>query len=351
MIDLSIRLRRNESFSLDIAWQSAPGTRVVGIHGPSGAGKTTLLHVIAGLHRPDAGRIAVGDVVLFDDAKGVNVPTHRRRIAMVFQEHRLFPHLSVEQNLRYAGNVSEAKLRSLVDALELGPLLTRAASQLSGGEAQRVAIGRAMLSSPRLLLLDEPFASIDQQRRDQIMPFLRRLVDASDIPVLCVSHDLPDLLRLTDRLLLVEAGRCIGSGTPSTLLHEPSARRLLRRHGVVSIVEGMVEAGDPSPVVRVGQTRLMVATEGLQAGTRLRAVIKASDVALSRGPLEGVSIQNQWKARVVGLARGEGSLFVELDAGFALLAEVSEQAATELSLREGLEVWCLVKARSIVCGT
>ncbi len=350
MISLDVRCRLGPSFSLELAWTSSPGERVVGVHGPSGAGKTTLLHLVAGLQRPDAGRIEVGGTVLFDHAAGVDVPAHRRRVAVVFQEHRLFPHLSVERNLRYAATGPERRFREIVDVLELGPHLGSFPSQLSGGESQRVAIGRAILSSPRLLLLDEPFASIDQDLRDQILPFLRLVVEASDIPVLCVSHDLPDLLRLTDRLLLMEAGRCVGSGQPSLLLHQPAARRLLRRHGVVSVVEGTVERSEPAPVIRVGDTRLSVAAESLQPGNRVRAVIRAGDVAVSLRSLEGVSIQNQWKARVTGLARGEGSVFVELDAGFPLIAEVSETAAAELSLREGLEVWCLVKARAIVCG-
>ncbi len=350
MIDVSIRLRRDASFSLDIAWQASKHERVVGIHGPSGAGKTTLLHVIAGLQRPDAGRVAIGDTILFDDAKGIDVPTHRRRVAMVFQEHRLFPHMTVERNLRYAAGASGDRMRAIVDVLELGPLLPRLPSRLSGGEAQRVAIGRAMLSSPRVLLLDEPFAAIDQDRRDQIMPFLRRLVEASDIPVLCVSHDLPDLLRLTDRLLLVDAGRCVGFGTPSTLLHQAAARRLLKRHGLVSIVDGVVEADATSTFIRAGDARMVAAVEGLEPGKRVRTIIKASDVALSSRPLEVSSIQNQWKARVVRVAKGDGSVLVELDAGFGLIAEVSPAAATELALEEGVAMWCLVTASAIVCG-
>ncbi|MEI7656508.1 MAG: molybdenum ABC transporter ATP-binding protein [Phycisphaerae bacterium] len=350
MIDLKITARRNSAFSLDLSWRAASGDRVVGVHGPSGAGKTTLLHLIAGLLRPDAGRIEVGGTVLFDAAERIDLPVHRRRVAVVFQEHRLLPHLSVERNLRYAADGPESRFREIVDVLELGSLLDRVPSRLSGGESQRVALGRAMLSSPRLMLLDEPFASMDQSLRDQIMPFLRRLVDVAQIPVLCVSHDLPDLLRLTDRLLLLEAGRCVGSGAASALLQEPAARRLLRRHGFVSVVDGVVERGDPSPTILVGDTRLTVAAEGLVPGTRVRAIIKACDVALSLRPLEGVSIQNRWKARVARLARGEGGVFVELDAGFGLIAEVSEAAASDLALRDGSEVWCLVKARSIACG-
>ncbi|MBN1513119.1 MAG: ATP-binding cassette domain-containing protein, partial [Phycisphaerae bacterium] len=210
---------------------------MLGVFGPSGAGKTTLLHVLAGLRRPDRGRIVLDDEVLFDDSARICVPAHRRRIGLVFQDMRLFPHLSVCGNLRFAQKrAGGTDLDSIVGMLELDALMERRVSTLSGGECQRVALGRALLAAPRLLLLDEPVSAVDAGRRSHLLPLLRRIARQFDLPVVVVSHELQQLLYLTDQLLLMSNGRCVAQGHFQALLHEPGALKLLHPGGIVNLL-------------------------------------------------------------------------------------------------------------------
>lgn len=219
---------------------------MLGVFGPSGAGKTTLLLLIAGLLRPKRGRIVLDDEVLFDAAKGTFVPPHRRRIGVVFQDSRLFPHLSVRGNLRFARRLARAEARrcswrSVVAMLELDGLLDRRIGTLSGGERQLVAMARALLSSPRLLLLDEPVSAIDTGRQAHLLPMLRRVARELHVPMVIVSHDLTPLLYLTDRLLLVEGGRCVAEGPFGILLHDANALRLLRTGRITNVLHLQVD--------------------------------------------------------------------------------------------------------------
>lgn len=218
--DVDIGIVRG-TFRLEVAFlQSA---QALGVFGPSGAGKTTLVNAIAGLDRPDRGYIRIGDATLFDSATGVDLPPEQRRIGYVFQDGRLFPHLTVLENLRYGlrRRGRRAKLASVDDVaglLGLGQLLARAPVGLSGGEKQRVALGRALLSAPRLLLLDEPLASLDMQRRAEILPYLDRLRGQFGLPMLYVSHDPVELRRICDSAILLEEGRLAGNGVAAELL-------------------------------------------------------------------------------------------------------------------------------------
>lgn len=210
-IDLDLTARQG-AFELRIAATLAdPST---GILGPSGSGKTTLLHVIAGLIRPVQGRIVVDGVVLDDTAARIHVPVHLRRIGMVFQHGRLLPHLTVDGNLRFGERLlppdqRRVAFREVVELLELAPLLTRRPAGLSGGERQRVALGRALLASPRILLLDEPLAALDQRLKQQVLPFLHRVLTDLRIPFLYVSHDLTEMHGLVGELLTIDQGRVV----------------------------------------------------------------------------------------------------------------------------------------------
>jgi molybdate transport system ATP-binding protein len=205
-------------FVLDADFKSE--SRVTAIFGPSGSGKTSVLNVIAGLLRPERGRVAVDGTVLLDTGAGVFVPPHRRRIGYVFQDDRLFPHLSVKGNLLYgrvfAGSSRHhAAFEEVVDLLDLGPLLRRGISALSGGEKQRVAIGRALLSSPRLLLLDEPLSSLDERRKGEVMPFLETLRDQASMPIVYVSHVFSEIERLAGTVVLMGSGRVLAVDSAS----------------------------------------------------------------------------------------------------------------------------------------
>jgi molybdate transport system ATP-binding protein len=199
-------------FALDADLKSE--RRVTAIFGPSGSGKTSVLNVIAGLLRPERGRVAVDGTVLLDTGAGIFVPPHRRRIGYVFQDDRLFPHLSVKGNLTYgrifAGSSrNHAYFEEVIDLLDLGSLLHRGIAALSGGEKQRVAIGRALLSSPRLLLLDEPLSSLDERRKEEVMPFLEKLRDRASMPIVYVSHVLSEIERLAGTVVLMASGRVL----------------------------------------------------------------------------------------------------------------------------------------------
>jgi len=213
---LSIEVeKRLPAFTVTMRFDAAEG--IVGVFGPSGAGKSTLVNMIAGLLRPDRGRIAIGETVLFDSERRIDIATHRRRVGYVFQEGRLFPHLSVKQNLDYGRRMNglpdnPAHLEAVLALLDIGRLIDRRPGRLSGGERQRVAIGRALLMQPRLLLLDEPLAALDAGRKREILPYLERLRDEAGIPMVYVSHHAGELRRVATSIVRLEAGRVTETG-------------------------------------------------------------------------------------------------------------------------------------------
>ena len=209
MIEIQARLKRKH-FELDASMQL--NQRVTAIFGPSGAGKSTLLSIIAGITQPDSGRIVIDSECLFDSQARINKPIHQRKIGLVFQDGRLFPHLTVERNLSYALNFTpvqnqQFQLKQIVELLEIGHLLKQRPHQLSGGEKQRVALGRALLSSPRLLMLDEPLASLDDRLKSQILPFLKLVSDEINIPMIYISHSKEEIMQITDNLIDIQSGK------------------------------------------------------------------------------------------------------------------------------------------------
>jgi len=209
MIEVQARLKRKH-FELEASLQLSQ--RVTAIYGPSGAGKSTLLSIIAGITQPDSGRIVVDGECLFDSQARINKPIHQRKIGLVFQEGRLFPHLTVEHNLSYALNFTpvqnqQFQLKQIVELLELEALLKQKPHQLSGGEKQRIALGRALLSSPRLLMLDEPLASLDDRLKNQILPFLKLVSTEINIPMIYISHSKKEIMQITDNLIDIQHGK------------------------------------------------------------------------------------------------------------------------------------------------
>jgi molybdate transport system ATP-binding protein len=374
VIDVDVTIARS-GFSLEVAVTAED--QVTGLFGRSGSGKTTFLHALSGLVRPDRGRIVVAGETLFDTATGVNLPAHRRRIGVVFQEARLFPHLTVDANLRY-GHVPHGRpaLDAVVELLELGTLLTRRPRGLSGGERQRVALGRALVIAPRLLLLDEPLSSLDRRLRAQILPFLKRVRDELGVPMVYVSHELEEVLQLTDELLLLDRGHVTGRGRYARLVLDGTEG--LRGSEPVNVLELEVHAAASDATVLVACGSVDVATSsstrtaegsgvaadrgadaharrfeltgpgsGFVAGRRVSVAIRPEDVALARHPVDQVSIRNQIPGRVVRVAPHPPDVLVQVDAGVTLLARIIEPAAREMALEPGASVWCLLKAGAV----
>jgi molybdate transport system ATP-binding protein len=229
ILEINVRSRAAD-FALDVACHmEGPAT---GLFGPSGSGKTTLLHFVAGLADPEAGRIALDGAVLFDKAGGLSQPAHKRHVGVVFQDVRLFPHLTVRGNLRFAESLAErgtqrTSLQSIAERLDLEPLLDRPVGGLSGGERRRVALARACLAAPRLLLLDEPLTGLDRRRKERVLGFLKHVRDDLGIPLVVVSHDLREILSLTDRIVFLDQGKVRGQGRLGDFASQPRIRQLI----------------------------------------------------------------------------------------------------------------------------
>jgi len=353
MLEVALRHRfGRDGFALDVAFTGTAG--VTALFGPSGCGKSTILAAVAGLLRPQEGRIALDGAPLFDAVQRRFVSPDARRCAVVFQDARLFPHLSVETNLRFGlrrapRDATGPGLEEVVALLGIGHLLGRRPRALSGGERQRVALGRALLARPRLLLMDEPLAALDAARKAEVLPFLARLRGAARVPILYVTHALDEVDALADRLVLLEAGRVIAEG-PVEDLAARADLPLATRRDAGALIACTVLAHDPAR----GMTRLGFAGGELIApllaempGTRLRLRIRARDVAVSLRPPEDVSIHNILPCRLAAIlpAATPQEVFLRLDCGGAvLLARVLREAIGRLGLTSGMGLFALVKA-------
>jgi molybdate transport system ATP-binding protein len=351
VLAIDIRARRG-GFMLEAAFE-LPASGVTAILGPSGSGKTTLIGAIAGIVKPSRGRIALAGETLFDARAGIDVPVERRGCGVVFQDARLFPHLSVARNLAYGskrrrGRPITQEADHVVDMLGIGHLAERRPATLSGGERQRVAIGRALLSQPRLLLLDEPLSAVDPDRKGEILPYLERLRDEARLPILLVSHALDEVLRLSRQVVLIEAGRCVGAGPTASILSDRSAAG--GQH--ISVLDGTVVRHDAEAaltIVSTGLGEVRVPMTDKPLGGALRLVVDARDVALAMGELPRLSIRNRLRAvveRVEPLDAGQVKVTLKAGGG-AIRALVTRDAVAELGIAPGRETWCLVKSVAV----
>lgn len=364
MSGLDIRIRRGAgTFAIDLAFEAGKG--ITGLIGPSGAGKSMTLETIAGLARPDAGRVALDDDVFVDTERGIFLPPEKRRIGFVFQDPLLFPHLSVAENLDYgarrhppAGSVSRD---DVIDLLGLDALLDRRPHRLSGGEAQRVAIGRALLSNPRLILMDEPLSSLDTRRRREIMPFIEALHRRLDLPILYVSHNIDEIVRLADRVLVLNGGSLLASGDVAAILNRNDIQSLIlgedeRDADPATIVEAAVTRHDEAhhlTELAFGSAALSLTHLRLPVGAKVRLRIHARDIAIATERPHGLSIQNVIEARIAALSpAGAAQIDVLLSIAGApdLRARITARAAGQLSLAPGATVWALVKSVVLASG-
>ncbi|WP_417687240.1 molybdenum ABC transporter ATP-binding protein [Roseibium sp.] len=354
MLEVDINGRAG-SFAVEASFTASAG--VTSLFGQSGAGKSTITNMVAGLLRPDEGRIVVDGDVLFDSAQGIDVPARRRRIGHVFQDARLFPHLSVKSNLtfsRWAGGRRDTRsLDEVVDLLGIGNLLERKPGTLSGGERQRVAIGRALLSDPRLLLMDEPLASLDQARKSDILPYLDRLCSEAGIPILYVSHAMEEVARLSQTLVIVSGGKTIAHGPVADILARVDLGRATGRHEASALLQGRISHIDRMwglSSVDLGGGQVMQ-VPGLDAdlGEAIRLRIRARDVAIATAPPTGISIRNVLSGTVRAITDETGPYTEVLCAvgGQSLRARLTRASAADLGLHPGRTVHLLIKSVAI----
>jgi molybdate transport system ATP-binding protein len=357
-MSLSVMLRHRFADSeLDIAFE-APSRGITALFGRSGAGKSTVLAAVAGLFRPDSCRVALDGAVVADSAAGLFVPPEHRRVGVVFQDSRLFPHMSVLGNLRYGlRRAPEGKIGfdEVVELLGIGGLLARRPHTLSGGERQRVAIGRALLAQPRLLLMDEPLASLDDERRAEILPYLARLHRQMHLPTLYVTHALDELLRLADHVVLLRGGRVLAAG-PVDALAARADLPLARREDAASVLEARVIGAERYlTAVSAGGARLLVRPVAAAAGSALRLRIPAREVILARPEAAGLAAQSSVQNVLTGHIRAlvedasREAVLAEVSLGgeAVLLARVTRDAVARLGLAPGAAVLALVKSVAI----
>ncbi|WP_299283471.1 molybdenum ABC transporter ATP-binding protein [uncultured Tateyamaria sp.] len=340
---------RAGTFALDVAFEAGPG--VTALFGRSGAGKTTIVNAVAGLLRPDQAQITLNGRV-FNDAKTF-VPPHKRRIGYVFQDARLFPHLSVAQNLDYAARFgAKANARAqIIDMLGIGALLTRGPATLSGGEKQRVALGRALLSDPEVLLMDEPLAALDGARKAEILPYLDRLKRDSGVPVLYVSHAVDEVARLADHMVLLADGKVARAGPLFDVMADPATVPLIgvREAGAVLRATVREHGKDGISTLAVAGGTLSLMGVDAPVGAVVRLHVLAQDVLLSLDRPTGLSAQNILPVTITAIRTGDGpGAAIALDAsGDTLLARVTARAVTGMGLAEGQQLFAILKATSV----
>jgi molybdate transport system ATP-binding protein len=347
---LRVRLKHAfPGFALDVDLTAPPGLTC--LFGRSGSGKTTIINAVAGLLRPDEAEITLDGAALHD------LPPHRRRVGYVFQDGRLFPHMTVARNLAYGARVRRLPLAEydrIVALLGIGHLLDRRPAALSGGEKSRVAIGRALLSGPRILLMDEPLAALDEARKVEILPYVEALRDSFNLPILYVSHALPEVARLATTIAVIEAGSVVALGPAAAVLADPAQVPRMGLADAGAILTARIAGHEED-----GLTRLETAGGPIwlprvpgAPGQRVRVRVAAQDVILARARPEGISALNILPVRVIEVREGSGpGVLVRLDlGGESLLARVTRRSAANLEITTGTTLFAVVKSVAVTQG-
>ena len=345
--------KRFPGFELDCSAEFGVG--VTALFGPSGAGKTTLLNCIAGTLSPDEGHIVVDGRTVFSSATRTVVPPEKRRFGYVFQDAALFPHMSVERNIRYGFKLTPESERvidldHLVELLGLAPLMGREVTNLSGGERQRVALARALATSPRLLLLDEPLASLDARYRGTIIAYLRQIARELHTPMVYVSHSLSEVMALAEETLVLDGGRRVAFGTPSSLLASLAVSSISDYVDLENILEARVlEAAGPegTSTIKIGDATFISPPIDGPSGSPVMVSLRASDIILSLDAPSRISARNIVRAVVDEIHEVGPHVLVYVDIGERLVAEITRAALRELDLRAGAEVYLVIKTSSI----
>ena len=359
-LDVTLQKRSGESqsdgqgFSLDVRFLLSPGLTV--LFGASGAGKTTILDCIAGLQKPDSGRVAVGATSLFASSMRIDVPTRERHVGYLFQTLALFPHMTGRQNIEYglASLASDERSRRVTEVAEsfaIAQVLERRPSQASGGERQRIALARALVTRPRALLLDEPMTALDAVTKSKIIDDLRRWMVAHAIPVLYVTHGREEVFALGDRLLVLEAGRVVADGTPHEVMGRPQYESVAQLAGFENILDCEVVAPHPEQgtmtcKVTGSESTLEAPLTRLAAGTSVRLGIRAGDILVSAVQPVGLSARNVMPGRIKTINRRDVTVIAKVDCGIQLEVHLTPGASEALALEAGKPIWLVVKTYS-----
>ena len=352
----NIRKERREAgtFVLDVSFEAPPGFTI--FFGPSGAGKSTLLDCLAGLVRPNAGKIAIGELVLFDSAMHIDVPPQKRRIAYVFQSLALFPHLTVEQNVAYglrdiAEQDRHTRVEEILEAFRIANLRDQKPSQISGGEKQRTALARSLVTKPRLLLLDEPLTGLDADLKAAIIEDLRAWNAAKGIPILYVTHTREEVDALGERVIAIDNGRVVSHGAPMDVLDAPRRKRLAQAAGFENLRSATVlDLREPDGVMRVrlGESKceIEVPLAHASAGDRVQIAIRAGDILLASEHPHGLSARNVLEGKILSLEQRSTMYIARVDCGVTFVVHVTPGAVRALELAVGKPVWIVLKTHS-----
>jgi molybdate transport system ATP-binding protein len=354
--NLSIRVckRLSENFLLDAAFDVPAGFTM--LLGPSGAGKTTLLNCVAGLMRPDIGRIGLAARTLFDSESKIDVPVRKRRLGYLFQTLALFPHLTVAQNVEYGISNLPVALRhsrtmTLLESFRVAHLLDRKPAEISGGERQRVALARSLVTDPAALLLDEPLAALDNSTRTKILEDLRAWNAERSMPVLYVTHSPEEAFAVGERVVILESGRVLDHGLPQEVLVKPRHQTVAQLVGFENVFEAVVESTAESQ----GTMRCRLDGSGVEletpliraeAGLQVRVAIRAGDIIVAAERPQGLSARNVFQGRLAALAREGATVVLRIDAGVTFEVHVTPGACAELGLAPGRPVWLIIKTYS-----
>jgi molybdate transport system ATP-binding protein len=355
-VNIKKRLGRADGFLLDVEFTARPGVTI--LFGASGSGKTTALKSIAGLLRPDAGRIHIGGQTLFDSERAIDLPIRRRGVGYVFQNLALFPHLSARENVEFgmanlAGRERRERALSLLRAFHVAHTADRAPRQISGGEAQRVAFARALASRPRILLLDEPLSAIDEATKLAIISDLKALNRELHLPVIYVTHSREEAMTLGERVIVFERGRIVAEGEPLEVFSAPTRTSVARLTGVENIFPGRViarhEAGG-TLTVEISDENGICEVEvpfGREAvGERVKVAVPAGDILLALGEPKGTSARNRLRGHITIIEDTGARTVVSVASGVLWRASLTRQAVNELDLHPGKEIWLAFKTHS-----